>query len=478
MEETETTEYDDLDLQVFALCMREEGAIEYFDKYLPVDDVGKPRGLEGLSELYSHIKEYYQTTGAERVDSQGFKSWLETRPQLLNAIGGEEGLRALLKPALEIELSTPKAVASLLRQRSQQERKRQLVEHLQETVSNGHDPTDVSRLLDQIRSLNTDPIGSISESVYTGHDMARRVDELYELPDFLSTPFPQLNKALSFNEDGGLSRGCVYSIVAASGCGKSSLGKAFMLDWVRNQKNVLFVNYEEAQDHWEKLFFTHITHHNAYTIHKEDQELQDKTAQTYIEEMKKIGDHMVVQHNPETTFFEDLEQWIRNISEQRREEGLPFDAVIIDTLQSLFMKQGNGAQRWSQFEVMMVRLEKLAKELDVAIIVTAQENNNRIKEKREVVEQSDIGGSATIVQKSTAVMVLIKKDVMDDPELDSSIVEVQIPKNRITGESYTLEPPLLRFDEASKSFEAVDINSLKPQDEDLSNLKNLVDFFT
>lgn len=476
MPETETIEVnEDLDLQVLALSMRQEGAIEYFVKNLPIDDVGKPRGLDGLSELYRLACEYHQSTGSDVIDPQGFKFWLESDSNIISAVGGREGLETLFKPALDIELSTPKAITSMIRKRSQQERKRRLTEQLQEVVNDGDSQEDVSKILDRIKAINTDPLNKISESVYTGYDMAQRVGKLREVPDFLSTPYPRLNRALSFNTDGGLSRGAVYAITAASGQGKSSLAKAFVLHWVRNERNALFVNYEEDQEHWEKLFFTHITKYNAYTLHKESQEIQDKASEQYTEEMERIGDHLIAQHNPETLFYEDLEQWIRNLADQRRDMDKPLDVVVIDTLQSLFMKGSGGQQRWSQFEQMMVRLENLAKDLNVAIIITAQENNNRIKENRDVTLQSDIGGSATIVQKSTAVMVLMKKDTMDDPSVDGSFVEIQIPKNRITGETYILEPPLLRFDDESKSFEEVDIETLQQHDEDLTNI---TDFFS
>lgn len=469
----------DLELQVIALCMRQEGAVEYFDRYLPEDDVGLPRDLKGAYELYRCLRSYHKDTGSDVVDPQGFRSWLETESDIVDAVG-KEGLDVFIRPALEMELSTPQAVTTMLRRRARFERRKKLGVRLQEALEDPSDArgSEISRILEEMRGLNSDPMQSMLQSVYTGSDIAQRVDELYELPDFLETPYPKLNSALSYSDDGGLCKGAVYSIVATSGAGKSSLAKCMTNHWVEIGKNVLYINYEEAQSHWERILFTQITNQNPYTINQAPENVQANASALYTKTLEEWGDRLIVQHNPDTVFFEDMEQWVRDIAEERERAGHPLDAIVIDTIQSMFLRYGSGVQRWGQYEVMMVRLENLAKELDAAIIVTAQENNDRVKERREMVKQSDIGGSVTIVQKSTAVMVLVKKDVMTDPSMEESVIEVQIPKNRITGETFTLEPPILRFNDKTKSFEAVDITELRAGQDTDTDFSSVSDFFS
>ena len=455
----------DLELQVLGLAFRKEGAIEYFAQNLPPDDVGLPRDLKGVYEVYRQLINYWKETKEPSVDPTAFRAWLEYETDIAEAVGGADQLDLLFRPAMSSELSTPEAVAALVKRRARESRRKQAVESLMKKLENGAPEEDVDELLQHVRSLGPHSLESLLDAVSTGSDIADRVHTLYELPDFLPTPFGALNRALSYSEDGGLAKGSVYAIVAASGAGKSTLAKSLMNNWVDTGHEVLFINYEESESHWERILFNQLTGTNPYTVNQMDSEEREKAGAIFRDKLVEWGDRFIVHHNPDTVFFEDIEMWLREVVRQRRERGLDIDAVIIDTIQSVFLKAGSSLPRWGQYEVMMVRLEALAKELDCVIMITAQENNNRVKEKREVVEQSDIGGSVTIVQKCTAVMVLMKKSAMEGDNIAGaeSFVEIQIPKNRITGETYSLEPPMLKFDDAKKSFEAIDVNAAAVQ---------------
>ena len=468
----------DLELQVLGLAFRKDGAVEYFAKNLPAEDVGLPRDLKGVYEVYRQLINYWKETKEASVDPTAFRAWLEYETDIAEAVGGSDQLDLLFRPAMSTELSTPEAVSALVKRRARESRRRQAVESLMKKVEAGAPEEEVDELLQHVRSLGPQSLESLLDAVSTGSDIADRVDGLYELPDFLPTPFPALNRALSYSEDGGLAKGSVYAVVAASGAGKSTLAKSLMNHWVGTGHEVLFVNYEESESHWERILFNQLTGWNPYTINQMSQEDRDRAGQLFRDKLGDWGDRFIVHHNPDTVFFEDIEMWLREVVRQRREKGQDIDAVIIDTIQSVFLKAGSSLPRWGQYEVMMVRLEALAKELDCVFMITAQENNNRVKEKREVVEQSDIGGSVTIVQKCTAVMVLMKKSAMEGDQVSGSdsFVEIQIPKNRITGETYSLEPPLLKFDDKQKSFESIDINTAAIQSS-IQSIDDVAGFF-
>jgi hypothetical protein len=118
---------------------------------------------------------------------------------------------------------------------------------------------------------------------------------------------------------------------------------------------------------------------------------------------------------------------------------------------------------------MMVRLEKLARDMDCVLIITAQENSNRMKEKREVVQQSDTGGSLAIQQKCAVTIFITEKKLLsgDDSE-DDNIMQLQIPKNRITGSSFLYNPPLVRYVDSQKIYE--DYEPVTEEDYDTSSL--------
>jgi hypothetical protein len=162
----------------------------------------------------------------------------------------------------------------------------------------------------------------------------------------------------------------------------------------------------------------------------------------------------MVKHDPDTPYFEDLEKWLRDILGYGKD--IP-DVIVIDTIQSMFTK-GKGKARWGEFEEMMVRLEKLARDMNCVLIITAQENSNRMKEKREVVQQSDTGGSLAIQQKCAVTIFITEKRLISGDETeDDTIMQLQIPKNRITGSTFVYDPPLVRYVDAKKIYEDYEI---------------------
>jgi replicative DNA helicase len=176
--------------------------------------------------------------------------------------------------------------------------------------------------------------------------------------------------------------------------------------------------------------------------------------------MNQWDDKLMVLQDPETAYYEDLESWLRSVGKTDK----VLDAIVIDTIQSMFMKKSAGGARWNQFEEMMVRMEKLAKDLGPAIVLTAQENTNRMKEGRDTVKQSDTGGSIAIVQKCSVTMHVVPKTMADTVDIED-LVEIQIPKNRITGTSFSHNPPTLKYNDDTKSFENYDLMSDDAYDE-------------
>jgi replicative DNA helicase len=171
--------------------------------------------------------------------------------------------------------------------------------------------------------------------------------------------------------------------------------------------------------------------------------------------MDEWGERFMVRHDPDTPYFEDLERWLRDIMGHNAK--LP-DVIVIDTIQSMFTRGGKGKPRWGEFEEMMVRLEKLARDMNCVLIITAQENANRMKEKREVVQQSDTGGSLAIQQKCAVTIFITEKRLASgDESEDEYIMQLQIPKNRITGSTFVFDPPLVRYVDSRKSYEEYNV---------------------
>jgi replicative DNA helicase len=458
---------NDLELQVFALSMQKEGAIDYFAEHLPVA-VLRESG-RGQGEFYQILLDFYSKTGTDPIDRVALKSWLEHETDLHEVLGGEPGVDIFFSQIDSVkEPSTPEAVAALLRYRHNKARQLVSVGELSELVQNvDHSDEHVAKineLADHIRQLNQTGVDPL-RSVYDGERIAADAESLWELPSFLPTQFKSLNRAMGYSNDAGFMKGAVHAILAASGKGKSTFAKNLMNNWVEEGHSVLYVNYEEARAHWERILFTQITQQNVYLGNEVSEIDKRHYTQLFKSKMMEWDGRFMVKHDPDTPYYEDLEVWIRDVANRK---GAP-DVIIIDTIQSMFLKgTGKSLPRWGQYEEMMVRLEKLAKDLDAAIIITAQENSNRMKERREVVQQSDIGGSLAIAQKSSVtIFITDAKTESGDDSIDETVMQLQIPKNRITGVAFMMDPPLVKYNDECKSYVELELPPLERYDSTL-----------
>lgn len=446
---------DLFELQVLALGFKEPGAIATFKERLNPEDVGLIHGHTGIYELYKSMLSFYDKTRLDPVDPIAFESWLSTETDIYEALGGAEGVKELNARIETLELSNVESVIKLVEFRSRKRRQLSATAEIIELIDNkgnksGQDLEKLVALTEQIKKLNSDLDYDPLAKVRTAADIANQIDDLWNVPPFLPTQYKSLNRAMGYTDNGGFFRGGVHSIIAMSGFGKTTLARCLCNNWLDEGYTVLFINFEEPQQLWERTLMTQLIKKNVYAFAEsisldEKQELSDQ----FAAKLAEWGDRFMVRHDPETLFFEDLEVWLRDILTMGNRKP---DVVVIDTIQSMFTKSG-GKARWGEFEQIMVRLEKLAKDMDAVFIITSQQNNNAVKEKREVLNQSDTGGGVTIAQKSTVTLFITpKKLATGDDATDETIMQIQIPKNRITGTAFANDPPMMKYEDSIKSY--------------------------
>jgi replicative DNA helicase len=450
-----------LEYQIFALSFRKNGAINYFKENLPEEIVGSIHGEKGINEFYKALLAFENATQLDIVDPIAFKSWLQTETDIHEALGGNTGVGVMIDLLMSAELSTEESVSELVKYKANKRKQINYLQELQSIISQKGQKTedDISRiqtLTSEIRELENQIRYNPLDKITTADEIASRVDSLLDIPNFLPTQFKALNRAMGYTDEGGFFRGAVHAVIAASGKGKSTFVKCLSNNWLDNGYRVLYVNFEEATGHWERILMTQIIEKNVYLeSSKWSEEEKNKHLNTFRARLAKWGDRLMVRHDPDTPYFEDLEFWLRDIIGQNI--NMP-DIVIIDTIQSMFTKGGGkGKPRWGEFEEMMVRLEKLARDMNCALIITAQENSNRMKEKREVVQHADTGGSLAIQQKCAVTIFITEKRLATNDETeDENIMQLQIPKNRITGSAFLYDPPLVKYVDYKKTYEDYD----------------------
>ena len=450
----ESEENFPLEYQVFALAFLQPGAIQQFNDHLEPEMIGALQGNRGLYEFYRAMLDFWGLTQIDPIEPIAFKSWLENETDLQDSMGGAVGVKLFIDTILGLELSDIDTVIKIIKFRSNKRKQLDYLQELQGVLSNKEskstdDLERISRLTGLIRELESELDYNPLDSLTVADDIANRADDLVNVPDFIPTQFPALNKALGYTEDAGFFRGQVHAITAESGKGKSTFAKTLVSHWADLGYKTLFVNFEEAVGHWERILMTQIIGENVYS--KADTWTESEKHDRINKFKKKLnewGDNFMVKHDPDSLFYDDLEIWIRDVVTRG---DIDLDVVVIDTLQSLVGK-GSGP-RWADFEQMMIRLERLARELNAVFIITAQQNVNKEKEGREIVLRSDVGGSITIVQKSAVVIAITERSLITGDDSESpNIMQLQIPKNRITGQEFALDPPLVEYVDESKTY--------------------------
>jgi replicative DNA helicase len=468
-----------LEYQAFSLCLKQDGAIEYFNENLPQEIVGLIHGEKGVYELYQAFLAFYKSTNLKKVDPVAFRSWLSEETDIYDALGGAAGVSVMLDYILSVNPTDKESIVELLKHKANKRKQINYLQELQILINKkgNKSPEDIERISlltlsikDLESSINYNPF----EKLTTANDIIERADSLLNVPDFMPTQFKSLNRAMGYTDDGGFFKGAVHAIIAPSGKGKSTFAKCLANHWLDTGYRVLYVNFEEALGHWERVLMTQIIGKNVYAeVDKWTQDQKKEYIQIFTNKLKQWGDRLMVRHDPETPYFEDLEIWLRDLIGHN--DKLP-DVVIIDTIQSMFTRgSGKGKPRWGEFEEMMVRLEKLARDMNCVLIITAQENSNRMKEKREVVQQSDTGGSLAIQQKCAVTIFITEKRLATNDETeDENVMQLQIPKNRITGSAFLYDPPLVRYNDEKKIYEQYEIadDSMYEKDSDLQQLLN------
>jgi len=321
-----------IEYQIFALCLKEKGAIEFFNNSLPDSLVGIIHGEKGIHEFYSALLSFYRATSLDIIDPVAFKSWLSSETDIYDALGGASGISIMLDLILNIESSNKESVLELVKHKAN---KRKQINYLQELqilinkkgLKSEDDIDRISILTSEIKDLENQIKYDPFSKVTTANDISQRASGLLDIPDFVPTQFKALNRAMGYTDEGGFFRGAVHAIIAPSGKGKSTFAKCLANHWLDTGYRVLYVNFEEALGHWERVLMTQIIGKNVYA-EADNWSISEK--EFYINKFKNRleswGDRLMVRHDPDTPYFEDLEFWLRDLIGHN--EKIP-DVVII-----------------------------------------------------------------------------------------------------------------------------------------------------
>jgi hypothetical protein len=258
-----------IEYQVFALSFRESGAISFFKDNLDPEIVGVNNGQQGIYEFYNALLSYAMSTDLPRVDPVVFKSWIQSESNVYEALNGDVGINSLMDIFSQMQLATPEAVVQVLKHKDNKIKQKNYLKELeiilsQKGIKNDEDLARMNLIASQITDLenkiNYDPL----DGVVTAKQIIDKIDSLLDTPDFLPTQFKSLNRAMGYTNEGGFFKGAVHAIIAASGKGKSTFAKCLVNNWLDCGYKALYINFEEARTHWERILMTQITGKNVF----------------------------------------------------------------------------------------------------------------------------------------------------------------------------------------------------------------------
>ena len=208
---------------------------------------------------------------------------------------------------------------------------------------------------------------------------------------------------------GGLHKGDVGLIIAALGCGKTSITTsmahaAAVAKTPSNDYNgykVLQVVFEDTERQISRKYYSKVTQVETRLINKDS-----STTETVRDAVKNYEDAQLMKENVKILRLSTGEVTATDIKEKIKKminEGFKPDLLIVDYFECLVGERGTGNDsEWVREGKTMRKFENMAKDLDMAIWIPSQ--GNRESTTAELVTVDKLGGS---IKKAQIAQVVI-----------------------------------------------------------------------
>lgn len=255
------------------------------------------------------------------------------------------------------------------------------------------------------------------------------MDELFtdELLEKVPVGIEELDEQLN----GGFDKKAVALLLAGTGVGKSTLAAIFSAQAaIKKDKKVLHIHFEEKDVDIAKKYYSNIFGLEVKTIgKKENKDIILKRLAESPELKRRFVENLVILEMPNgTTQVDD----IRNIINSRiNTQGWKPDMVVIDyfsCLQKSSDKRNDYSVEHIAGEKCMKKIEQLAKDLNIFILVCEQTNREATKTDSPSARIGTIQGSFRVVQPASYIFYLARKEY--DEGVDQNRATLYLDKNR------------------------------------------------
>jgi replicative DNA helicase len=241
--------------------------------------------------------------------------------------------------------------------------------------------------------------------------------------ELISTNISEINRCIG----GGLRKGCLYTIAARTGCGKTALATNLTLAAAKQGYYSMYTTIEMDKQKITDRF--HATVAEVETEKFLNRIFTKEEVNKIVTANEKLKEFPIFIEWKSNGNWSEVEKAIRK---HKRKTGLSF--VVVDYIQQFRPQVNMGKDRRLELDYMTSRLKHIAVELNLVAVMCAQVNREAEKQSRDPI-LSDIKESSGIEQDSDVVLMLYATN--DEAVLNGGdkerLISCKIAKNRHGG---------------------------------------------
>lgn len=252
----------------------------------------------------------------------------------------------------------------------------------------------------------------------------------------MKTGFPELDQAIG---GFGVKKGKVYSIGGLSGMGKTTFAVNMITNFAKNNYKTLFFSYEMSEADIQYKILSSETGLPSNKIQHGMLDAQEwSLVSNTAENLGRLSINYLGYAELKSSDISILEQRVRKEVEEKS-----LDAILIDHIALVGYESLKNAKETDRVTAVARRLSRLAKELNIAVIILCQ--LNRDAEKRGTNEtnrrpyRSDVKNSGAIWEESDVFIFIHRDDAFKANEKENQnkpkYCTIIVAKNRLGEEN-------------------------------------------
>lgn len=227
-------------------------------------------------------------------------------------------------------------------------------------------------------------------------------------------------RAIDEATGGGLGKGEMGIVLAASGVGKSTILTFLANEAVDQGNNVLQIIFEDTPDQIKRKHYVKWTPKAQLLTFDEDDE-NKRIREAVEEKIDKVNGNLIIKRFPqEGITMPKIHQWIKKYE---KKTGIKFNILLLDYLDCVESHKKSADQTMSEIAVVKY-FESMCAELNIPCWTAIQ--GNRSSFNSEWIDATQMGGSIKRAQKSHFLMSVAKTD----EQVRDGLANIKIIKSR------------------------------------------------